>query len=117
MLVADLLPGRMRLATRLPGRIDDLKGPASGVVMVPRSLAMPGMRECDISKDGDRRGLYRMLLAQGACNDVARLVNPGLLRQDWAQIRRALDPRLARWCERHYGLRRAPDNLARCANT
>jgi hypothetical protein len=85
--------------------------------MVPRNLARPGMRECDISKEADRRGLYRMLLAQGTANDVARLVNPGLLRQDWPQIRRALDHRLARWCERRYGLRRVPDNLAGCANT
>ena len=104
MLVADLLPGRMKLATRLPARIDDLRGPVSGVVMVPRNLAMPGMRECDISSGADRRGLYRMLLAQGARNDVARFVNAGLLRQDWPQIRKALDGRLARWCERRYGL-------------
>ncbi|MGI9006187.1 MAG: hypothetical protein ACR2FU_08295 [Streptosporangiaceae bacterium] len=107
MLVADLLPGRMRLATRLPGRIEELHGPASGVVMVPRNLAMPGLRECDISKDSDRRGLYRMLLAQGARNDVARFVNAGRLGQDWPEIRKALDGRLARWCERRYGLSRA----------
>jgi len=106
MLVADLLPGRMKLATRLPGRIEDLRGPVSGVVMLPRNLAMPGMRECDISSGADRRGLYRLLLAQGARNDVARFVNAGLLRQDWPEIRIALDIRLARWCERRYGLGR-----------
>jgi hypothetical protein len=106
MLVADLLPGRMKLATRLPGHVNELRGPASGVVMVPRNLAMPGMRECDISSGTDRRGLYRMLLAQGTRNDVARFVNPGLLRQDWPEIRKALDSRLARWCERRYGLGR-----------
>lgn len=106
MLVADLLPGRMRLATRLPGGVDDLRGPVSGVVMVPRILAMPGMRECDIGKDAERRGLYRMLLAQGSRNDIARFVNAGLLRQDWPQISKALDRRLARWCERRYDLRR-----------
>jgi hypothetical protein len=106
MLVADLLPGRMKLATRLPGHVDELHGPVSGVVMVPRNLAMPGMRECDISSGADRRGLYRMLLAQGNRNDVARLVNAGLLRQDWPEISKALDTRLVRWCERRYGLGR-----------
>ncbi len=106
MLVADLLPGRMKLATRLPGHVNELHGPVSGVVMVPRNLAMPGLRECDISKDTDRRGLYRILLAQGTRNDVARFVNAGLLRQDWPEIRKALDSRLTRWCERRYGLGR-----------
>ena len=106
MLVADLLPGRMKLATRLPGHVSELHGPVSGVVMVPRNLALPGMRECDISKDADRRGLYRILLAQGTRNDVARFVNAGLLRQDWSEIRKALDSRLTRWCERRYGLGR-----------
>jgi hypothetical protein len=35
---------------------------------------------------------------------VKRFLNPGLLRQDWPQLRTALDPKLRRWCERRFAL-------------
>lgn len=104
MALADMLPGRLGLAGRLPRRIDDLRGPARGVIMLPRNLAWPGMRECDVSDDRARRSLYGMLLAQGQRNDIARFVNGGLLRQDWPPIKITLDGRLARRCERRFGL-------------
>jgi hypothetical protein len=99
-----MLPGQLGLAGRLPGRIDDLRGPASGVIMLPKNLSWPGMRECDVSDDRGRRSLYAMLLAQGKRNDIARFVNAGLLRQDWPLIRNSLDSGLRRGCERRFGL-------------
>ncbi|HUZ55380.1 MAG TPA: hypothetical protein VMU94_22980 [Streptosporangiaceae bacterium] len=104
MALADMLPGQLGLAGRLPGRIDDLRGPVRGVIMLPKNVSWPGLRECDISDDRGRRSLYAMLLAQGKRNDIARFVNAGLLRQDWPLIRNSLDSRLRRSCERRFGL-------------
>jgi hypothetical protein len=106
MALALMLPGRLGPAGRLPARIEDLKGPAKGVILLPRYLSWPGMRECDIGDDGTRRSIYGLLLAQGGHNDIARFVNATLLQQDWPLIRKSLDARLARWCERRYGLAR-----------
>jgi hypothetical protein len=114
MALALTLPGRLWPGGRLPRRIEDLKGPARGVILLPRNLSWPGMRECDVGDDRGRRSLYGLLLAQGSRNDVARFVNPALLRQDWPLIRKSLDRRLSRWCERRYGLatRGAADRAA-----
>jgi hypothetical protein len=93
-------------------------------------LARPGLRECDVTDEQSRRSLYSMLLAQGKRNDIVRLVNGALLRQDWPLIKPSLEPRLGRRCERHLalgpggpgagGLPRESHpgaSLARCANT
>jgi hypothetical protein len=104
MPIADLLPGRFGTASRLPGRIDDVRGPAKGVVMLPMHLSWPGMRECDISDDQTRRSMYCMLLSQGKRNDIVRFINAALLAQDWPVIAESLDPKLRRWCERQFQL-------------
>ncbi|MDR2986462.1 MAG: hypothetical protein LBV34_16640 [Nocardiopsaceae bacterium] len=104
MAIAHKPPGRHGSGGRLPGRIDDLRGPARGVIRLPKYMSWPGLRECDVGDDRLRRHLYGMLLAQGEHNDVARFVNAGLLRQDWPLIKTMLARRLARWCERRYGL-------------
>jgi len=104
MAIADKLSGRLGSAGRLPARIEHLRGPARGVIKLPKNLSWPGMRECDLSDDRRRRNLYGMLLAQGQHNDIARFVNGGLLRQDWPLIKTTLNSRLARSCERRFGL-------------
>jgi hypothetical protein len=111
-----MLPGQLGLAGRLPGQIDDLRGPVRGVIMLPKNLSWPGMRECDVSDDRGRRSLYAMLLAQGKRNDIARFVNAGLLRQDWPLIRNSLDSRLSRRCERRFGLASARGTTAVAAD-
>ncbi len=104
MALAHLLPGRLGPAGRLPGRIEDLRGPAGGVILLPRNLSWPGMRECDVGDDRGRRSLYGLLLARGSRNDIARFVNAALLRQDWPLISRSLGTGLSRRCERRFGL-------------
>jgi hypothetical protein len=104
MPLADLLAGRLGPAGRLPDHIDELHGPVRGVVMLPRSLAMPGMRECDLGDDASRRTLYTLLLTQGNRNEIVRLVNPELLSRDWPLMKNSMDPRLARRCERQLAL-------------
>ena len=106
MSLTDLLrPGRIGLAGRLPARLEDLHGPERGVIVLPRHLAWPGMREFDVADDRLRRSLYGIVLTQGRRNDLARFVNPRLLTQDWPLLRSSLDPKLRRWCERRLALR------------
>lgn len=106
MSLADLLMGRRPYAVRLPERLDDLRGPSAGTIVMPRHLAWPGMRECDVTDDATRRSMYGIILTQGQRNDIARFINPGLLRQDWPLIRDSLDAKLRGTCERRYGLGR-----------
>jgi hypothetical protein len=88
MSLADWLSGRKSHAGRLPEGIDELRGPAKGVIVLPRHLAFPGMRECDVTDDTTRR----------------RFLNPDLLRADWPVIKDALDPKLRGTCERRFSL-------------
>jgi hypothetical protein len=99
---------------RLPASLDELHGPARGVVVLPRHLAWPGLREFDVSDDRLRRSLYGIVLTQGRRADVARFVNAGLLQQDWPLLRTSLDPRIRRGCERRLALGR---RQARTAGT
>jgi hypothetical protein len=109
MSLSDLLPGRYRLAGRLPSRLEDLRGPVKGVIVLPRHMSWPGMRECDVTDDGTRRSMYGVVLTRGQRNDVARFLNARLLREDWPLISSSLDPRLRRWCERRFALHGAAD--------
>jgi hypothetical protein len=104
MVIADLVPRRLALGGRLPKRLEDMRGPAKGVILLPRNLSWPGLRECDVGDDRSRRSLYAMLLAQGHRNDIARFINGALLCQDWPLMRTSLEPRLSRRCERRFGL-------------
>jgi hypothetical protein len=109
MSLAELLSGRSGLAGRLPQRLEELRGPAKGVVVLPRHLSWPGMREFDVTDDSTRRSMYGIVLTQGRRNDVARFLNARLLIEDWPLIRTSLDPKLRRWCERRFALRSSPD--------
>jgi hypothetical protein len=103
MSLTDLLrrgQPRAALARRLPASLDDLHGPEQGVVMLPRHLCPPGLREFDVTDDARRRSLYGIVLTQGRRNDMARLVNARLLRQDWPVLCDSLDPKIRRGCER-----------------
>ena len=108
MSLGQLLAGRSGHAGRLPDRLEDLRGPARGVIVLPRHLSWPGLRECDVTDDATRRSMYGIVLTQGQRNDVKRFLNPVLLRQDWPLIAAALDPRLRRLCERRFSLAPAP---------
>jgi hypothetical protein len=107
MSLAELISGRTGLAGRLPHRLEELRGPVKGVIVLPRHLAWPGMRECDVTDGSTRRRMYGIVLTQGRRNDVARFLNARLLVQDWPLIRTSLDPKLRRWCERRFPLRGA----------
>ena len=88
------------MARRLPDSLDDLHGPEQGVVVLPRHLCPPGLREFDVTDDGDRRNLYGIVLTRGQRNDMARFVNARLLREDWPALSSSLDPKIRRGCAR-----------------
>jgi hypothetical protein len=92
--------GGGRLARRLPASLDDLHGPEQGVVVLPRHLCPPGLREFDVADEAHRRSLYGIVLTRGARNDMARFVNARLLRQDWQVLKGSLEPKIRRGCER-----------------
>jgi hypothetical protein len=104
MSFADWLSSRSAQGRRLPARLEELRGPARGVIVLPRHLSWPGMRECDVTDDSTRRNMYGIVLTQGQRNDVARFLNPQLLRADWPQLRDVLDPKLRDFCERRFAL-------------
>jgi hypothetical protein len=110
MSLADHFPGRVGLARRIPGQLEELRGPAQGVIVLPRHLSWPGLRECDVTDDSTRRSMYGILLTQGRRNDIARFLNARLLAQDWPLIRASLDPKLRRWCERRFSLQASRKN-------
>jgi hypothetical protein len=88
------------LARRLPASPDDLRGPERGVVVLPRHLCPPGLREFDVTDDWHRRSLYGIVLTRGQRNDMARFVNARLLREDWPVLSGSLHPKVRRACER-----------------
>jgi len=104
MAFADWLAGRKPHTDRLPARIEDLRGPARGVLSLPRHLALPGTRECDVTDATTRRSMYGIVLTRGQRNDVARFLNAEYLRQDWALVAGALEPGLRAACERRFAL-------------
>ena len=97
--------GRLRgPRARMPGRLDDLRGPREGVVVLPGYLTWHGHREFDVGLEPARLELYSIVLSQGARADLARYVNAGRLAQDWPRLRDLLGRRTRRVAERRFGL-------------
>src|SRR5215469_11887280 len=104
MSLGDWLSGRRAHRRRLPAAIEELRGPARGVIVLPRHLSWPGMRECDVTDAATRRNMYGIVLTQGQRNDIARFLNPDYLRQDWPLMAGALELSLRGACERRFAL-------------
>jgi hypothetical protein len=104
MALADVLSWRRGQAARIPERLDELRGPAEGVVVLPVHLTWHGLREFDISDAPSRVRLYTIVLSQGKRNDIARFLHPGLLRQDWPQLRGLIAPEVRNACARRLAL-------------
>ncbi len=104
MPLGKVLPRRRGIAARIPERLDDLRGPARGTVVLPVHLTWHGLREFDVSEAGGRLRLYTIVLSQGSRNDIARFLHPGLLRQDWPQLRGLVAPGVRDACARRFGL-------------
>ncbi len=105
MALADVLAYRWgRLAGRLPDRLEDLRGPGQGVVVLPVHLTWHGLREFDVADGRLRLCLYSIVLSQGQRNDIARFLNARLLTEDWPQLCGLLGRKTRAACERRFGL-------------
>lgn len=104
MALADVLSRRRGRAARIPERLDELRGPAQGVVVLPVHLTWFGLREFDVSDAPSRVRLYTIVLSQGERKDIARFLHPGLLRQDWPQLRSLITPEVRDACARRLAL-------------
>jgi len=104
MALADVLSWRRGQAARIPERLDELRGPAQGVVVLPVHLTWHGLREFDVSDAPSRVRLYTIVLSQGKRNDIARFLHPELLRRDWPQLRGLVTSEVRDACVRRLGL-------------
>jgi hypothetical protein len=89
---------------RLPRRLDDLRGPREGIVVLPGYLTWHGHREFDVGAEPARLELYSIVLSQGARADLARYVNARWLADDWPRLRGLLGSRTRRATERRFRL-------------
>jgi hypothetical protein len=108
MALADVLSWRRGQAARIPARLDELRGPAVGTVVLPVHLTWQGLREFDVSDGPSRLRLYTIVLSQGTRSDIARFLHPGLLHHDWPQLRGLVSREVRDACTRRLGLTR-PD--------
>jgi len=81
--------------------LDDLRGPATGILNLPHMIHWGPLKFCDLSDTARRRSTYQEILREAANGeDLASLLNKGLLMQDWPFL--ALPPRLkAGWEKVH----------------
>ncbi|GAB3086868.1 transcriptional regulator [Nocardioides zeae] len=78
----------------VPERLEDLAGPAGGVVDVPHEvLWAPGGPGRDLDDAAVRRMVYVAVVAEGTRADQATLLNRDLLVTDWPRL---MIPRRAR---------------------
>ena len=83
------LPSRWAgVEAKLPPALDQLAGPADGVVELPLDLAWSGDRRFDLA-DPVQRYLYHMTVLTSAVTreHYTRWLNAGLLRGDWDSLR------------------------------
>ncbi|MEU6816094.1 hypothetical protein [Streptomyces sp. NPDC046860] len=83
----DLALYREKFRRRLPESLDELHGPAQGVVDLPLHIAWSGMTSYDLGKPRQRMGLYRTVLHEGLHDDLPHYLNQDLLLQLWPDLR------------------------------
>ncbi|MEV6260690.1 hypothetical protein AB0M42_08025 [Streptomyces sp. NPDC051784] len=85
--VEDLALYREKFRRRLPESLDELHGPARGVVELPLHVAWSGMTSYDLGKPRQRMGLYRTVLHEGLRDDLPLYLNQDLLLELWPVLR------------------------------
>jgi hypothetical protein len=78
---------RTRYQGRLPGSLDELRGPAHGVVQLPAHVAWSGLTSYDLDGARSSMTLYRTVLAEGQRDDLSGLLNRDLLLSRWPILR------------------------------
>lgn len=83
----DLALYQEKFRGRLPESLEELHGPAKGVVELPLHMAWSGMTTYDLDKPRQRMGLYRTILHEGLREDLPRYLNRDLLLELWPVLR------------------------------
>lgn len=104
---ADIL--RAGYASRLPGTLADLAGPAHGRVDLPLHVAWSGLRTYHLDEPRQCMGLYRTVLAKWQRDDVVSFLNRDLLLALWPRIRTTISRHV-----RGSGRKRSPSSSTRC---
>ncbi|MEU6260900.1 hypothetical protein [Streptomyces sp. NPDC047043] len=78
---------REKFRSRLPPSLQQLRGPAHGVVDLPLHMAWSGMTSYDLGKPRRRMGLYRTVLHEGLRDDLPRCLTQDLLLELWPVLR------------------------------
>jgi hypothetical protein len=104
-VTADQLESRwVGAEERVPESMDEFHGPTSGTVALPGWLAWSGMTEFEVQDREDRVHMYQILMDVGQRRDAASYMDAGLLRQDWALLRRLIPRELRRIWEARLSL-------------
>ncbi|MFF6995908.1 hypothetical protein ACFY93_13280 [Streptomyces sp. NPDC008313] len=83
----DLALYREKFRRRLPASLDELHGPAAGVVSLPLHMAWSGLTSYDLTEPRRRMGLYRTVLHEGLHDDLPLFLNRDLLLRMWPVLR------------------------------
>ncbi|MFF8909975.1 hypothetical protein [Streptomyces olivaceoviridis] len=75
---------------RLPAQLEDLTGPAHGMVELPSHVVWSGRRSYGLEQPRSRMGLYRTVLAEGQRQDLIDFLNRDLLIEQWPVLRRLI---------------------------
>lgn len=71
----------------VPESLDELVGPAAGVVELPLSIYWaPGARRADVGTLGGAWKAYVAALSEGQLEDIVALVNADRLQQMWGEL-------------------------------
>ncbi|MGP3917427.1 hypothetical protein [Nonomuraea sp. 10N515B] len=90
----------------VPATLEELTGPTTGVITLPRHLDWGPERSYDLDQIADARLLYMRVIRESATpDDLQRFLNAALLRRLWPEL--VLPPRVqALWLDRFPELRR-----------
>jgi len=111
---ATKLPSRWDgIEERLPRRLEDLHGPAKGILALPLRLAWSGMREFDLDVYRQRLAAYHVVVAEVRHReDVEQYLNATHLIEVWPDLRRFFGPPIRRAWETRF-----PSLAARAARS
>lgn len=83
----DVLPERLYRPFAVPEQLDELQGPADGVIELPNRIFWRDRRVFDLADDAQAIAAYGAILANGRSSDVERWIEVGLLRRLWPNLR------------------------------
>ncbi|WP_406729112.1 hypothetical protein WJ438_37420 [Streptomyces sp. GD-15H] len=93
---------REQYALRLPTSLEDLAGPATGMVHLPLHVVWSGRRSYGLGRPRSRMSLYRTVLAEGQRQDLIAFLNRDLLIAQWPILRTLISRPLRDAWESHF---------------